>query len=93
MFYPGILPLISMFDALFRDGQTARRRLKVFYLVFGGWVLFCHTHSSPGLTLKNFQHLCLGTLPGMDISPSHWRVCLLSGCTKQRGRFQSVWRK
>ncbi|KAF8552269.1 OPT superfamily oligopeptide transporter [Imleria badia] len=43
MLYPGILPLISMFDAFFRNGQTARRRLKVFYLVFGAifiWELF-----------------------------------------------------
>ena len=34
MLYPGVLPLISMFDAFFRDGPTARRRLKVFYFVF-----------------------------------------------------------
>ncbi|KAF8557285.1 OPT superfamily oligopeptide transporter [Imleria badia] len=43
MFYPAVLPLISMFDALFRDGPTARRRLKVFYFVFVAifiWELF-----------------------------------------------------
>ncbi|KAI9570474.1 OPT oligopeptide transporter [Boletus coccyginus] len=43
MLYPGILPLISMFDAFFRDGSTARRKLKVFYFVFGAifiWELF-----------------------------------------------------
>lgn len=34
MLYPGILPLSSMLDAFFRDGPSARRRLKVFYLVF-----------------------------------------------------------
>ncbi|KAG1754615.1 OPT oligopeptide transporter protein-domain-containing protein [Suillus lakei] len=34
MLYPGVLPLLSMFDALYRDGIEARRRLKVFYFVF-----------------------------------------------------------
>ncbi|KIK91682.1 hypothetical protein PAXRUDRAFT_830625 [Paxillus rubicundulus Ve08.2h10] len=43
MLYPVILPLISMFDALFQDGAVARRKLKVFYMVFGAifiWELF-----------------------------------------------------
>lgn len=43
MLYPGVLPLISMFDALYRDGIEARRRLKVFYFVFTAiflWELF-----------------------------------------------------
>ncbi|KAN0076946.1 OPT oligopeptide transporter domain containing protein [Tylopilus felleus] len=43
MLYPGVLPLVSMLDAFFRDGPTARRRIKVFYLVFGVifiWELF-----------------------------------------------------
>jgi hypothetical protein len=34
MLYPGVLPLLSMFDAVYRDGIEARRRLKVFYFVF-----------------------------------------------------------
>ncbi|KAG6376474.1 OPT oligopeptide transporter protein-domain-containing protein [Boletus reticuloceps] len=43
MLYPSVLPLISMFDAFFRDGATARRKLKTFYIVFGVifiWELF-----------------------------------------------------
>ncbi|KIJ61351.1 hypothetical protein HYDPIDRAFT_116119 [Hydnomerulius pinastri MD-312] len=43
MLYPGVLPLISMFDALYEGGNAARRKLKVFYLVFGIifiWELF-----------------------------------------------------
>ncbi|KAF9246166.1 OPT oligopeptide transporter protein-domain-containing protein [Melanogaster broomeanus] len=43
MLYPGVLPLISMFDAFYRDGAVARRRLKVFYMVFGAifiWEIF-----------------------------------------------------
>ncbi|KAF8843576.1 OPT superfamily oligopeptide transporter [Paxillus ammoniavirescens] len=43
MLYPVILPLISMFDAFFQDGTAARRKLKVFYIVFGAifiWELF-----------------------------------------------------
>ncbi|KAG1772814.1 OPT oligopeptide transporter protein-domain-containing protein [Suillus occidentalis] len=34
MLYPSVLPLLSMFDAFYRDGIEARRRLKVFYFVF-----------------------------------------------------------
>ncbi|KAG2078169.1 OPT superfamily oligopeptide transporter [Suillus decipiens] len=43
MLYPGVLPLLSMFDAFYRDGIEARRRLKVFYVVFIAifvWELF-----------------------------------------------------
>ncbi|KAG9318820.1 OPT oligopeptide transporter protein-domain-containing protein [Chiua virens] len=43
MLYPSVLPLISMFDAFFRDGANNRRRLQVFYIVFGVifiWELF-----------------------------------------------------
>ncbi|KAG8217852.1 OPT oligopeptide transporter protein-domain-containing protein [Butyriboletus roseoflavus] len=43
MLYPSILPLMSMLDIFFRDGANTRRRLKVFYLVFGAifiWELF-----------------------------------------------------
>ncbi|KAF8447559.1 OPT oligopeptide transporter protein-domain-containing protein [Boletus edulis BED1] len=43
MLYPTVLPLISMFDAFFRDGATERRKLKAFYIVFGAifiWELF-----------------------------------------------------
>lgn len=43
MLYPGVLPLLSMFDALYRDGFEARRKLKVFYVVFTAifiWEIF-----------------------------------------------------
>ncbi|KAG2157265.1 OPT oligopeptide transporter protein-domain-containing protein [Suillus clintonianus] len=43
MLYPGVLPLLSMFDALYRDGSEARRKLKVFYVVFTAiflWEMF-----------------------------------------------------
>ncbi|KAG2157254.1 OPT oligopeptide transporter protein-domain-containing protein [Suillus clintonianus] len=43
MLYPGVLPLLSMFDALYRDGSEARRKLKVFYIVFTAiflWEIF-----------------------------------------------------
>ncbi|KIK99289.1 hypothetical protein PAXRUDRAFT_132372 [Paxillus rubicundulus Ve08.2h10] len=43
MLYPSVLPLLSMFDAFFQDGAAARRKLKVFYMVFGAifiWELF-----------------------------------------------------
>ncbi|KAH7927126.1 OPT superfamily oligopeptide transporter [Leucogyrophana mollusca] len=43
MLYPGVLPLLSMFDALYEGGNAARKKLKVFYIVFGFifiWELF-----------------------------------------------------
>ncbi|EIW82938.1 OPT oligopeptide transporter [Coniophora puteana RWD-64-598 SS2] len=43
MLYPGVLPLLSMFDALFEGGKAARKKLKVFYVVFAFifiWELF-----------------------------------------------------
>ncbi|OAX33026.1 OPT-domain-containing protein [Rhizopogon vinicolor AM-OR11-026] len=33
MLYPGVLPLLSMFDALYEGGVTARKKLRVFYVV------------------------------------------------------------
>ncbi|KIK49245.1 hypothetical protein CY34DRAFT_20247 [Suillus luteus UH-Slu-Lm8-n1] len=43
MLYPGVLPLLSMFDAFYRNGIEARQRLKVFYFVFTAifiWEIF-----------------------------------------------------
>lgn len=43
MLYPGVLPLLSMFDALYEGGMAARRKLRVFYMVFAAiffWELF-----------------------------------------------------
>lgn len=34
MLYPGVLPLISMFDALFRVGESAKKKLRLFYIAF-----------------------------------------------------------
>jgi hypothetical protein len=36
MLYPGILPLVSMFDALFKDAAAAQRKLKLFWMPFSG---------------------------------------------------------
>ncbi|KAG2150606.1 OPT oligopeptide transporter protein-domain-containing protein [Suillus clintonianus] len=43
MLYPGVLPLLSMFDALYEGGIAARKKLRVFYIVFSVifiWELF-----------------------------------------------------
>ncbi|KAG1807603.1 OPT oligopeptide transporter protein-domain-containing protein, partial [Suillus subaureus] len=43
MLYPGVLPLLSMFDALYEGGMAARKKLRVFYIVFAAiffWELF-----------------------------------------------------
>ncbi|KZP23288.1 OPT superfamily oligopeptide transporter [Athelia psychrophila] len=43
MLYPGVLPLVSMFDALFKDGTNATKKLRLFYIAFGCiflWELF-----------------------------------------------------
>ena len=34
MLYPGILPLVSMFDTLFKDVAAAQRKLKFFWITF-----------------------------------------------------------
>ena len=34
MLYPGILPLVSMFDTLFKDAAAAQRKLKIFWIAF-----------------------------------------------------------
>jgi OPT family small oligopeptide transporter len=43
MLYPGVLPLLTMFDALYEGGMAARKKLRVFYIVFTAifiWELF-----------------------------------------------------
>jgi len=34
MLYPGVLPLISMFDAFYKDGKVASKKLRLFYIAF-----------------------------------------------------------
>ncbi|KAF9466638.1 OPT oligopeptide transporter protein-domain-containing protein [Collybia nuda] len=34
MLYPGVLPLVSMFDALFKDTASAGKKLKLFWIAF-----------------------------------------------------------
>ncbi|KAF4613761.1 hypothetical protein D9613_007594 [Agrocybe pediades] len=43
MLYPGVLPLVSMFDALFKDASGAQKKLRLFWIAFGVifvWELF-----------------------------------------------------
>ncbi|KAG6865789.1 hypothetical protein C0991_011781 [Blastosporella zonata] len=35
MLYPGVLPLVSMFDMLFKDAASAKKKIRVFWIVFG----------------------------------------------------------
>ena len=49
MLYPNVLPLMSMLDAFFHDGVNARRRLKVFYIVFGAYVALLRARSDAHL--------------------------------------------
>lgn len=34
MLYPGVLPLVSMFDALYKDAAGAGKKLKLFWIAF-----------------------------------------------------------
>ena len=34
MLYPGILPLVTMLDAFFKDAAAAQRKLKLFWITF-----------------------------------------------------------
>ena len=45
MLYPGILPLSTMFDALFKDASASRRKLQVFWIAFF-WLVKSHTGMS-----------------------------------------------
>ncbi|KAF8959502.1 OPT oligopeptide transporter protein-domain-containing protein [Flammula alnicola] len=43
MLYPGVLPLVSMFDALFKDATAAKKKLRLFWIAFFAifiWELF-----------------------------------------------------
>ncbi|KJA26235.1 hypothetical protein HYPSUDRAFT_307929 [Hypholoma sublateritium FD-334 SS-4] len=43
MLYPGVLPLVSMFDAMFEDATAAKKRLRLFWFAFFAifvWELF-----------------------------------------------------
>ncbi|THH03265.1 hypothetical protein EW145_g6393 [Phellinidium pouzarii] len=43
MLYPGVLPLVSMFDALFNNDKSAKKKLRLFYIAFFAifvWELF-----------------------------------------------------
>ena len=77
-----------MFGAFFHDGVNARRRLKVFYLVFGAYVILLVLLI--GGLVQNHQDLYLGTLSRMDISPSHRLVDHLPCCTDQCNGLSSV---
>ena len=41
MLYPGVLPLTSMLDALFKDAAGAQRKLKLFWIAFF-WLVSRH---------------------------------------------------
>ncbi|KII92275.1 hypothetical protein PLICRDRAFT_50693 [Plicaturopsis crispa FD-325 SS-3] len=43
MLYPGVLPLVTMFDTFYKDGSQSARRLRLFYIAFFAifvWELF-----------------------------------------------------
>ena len=55
MLYPGILPLVTMFDALFKDAAASQRKLKVFWIAFF-WLVTCHLRGRRGeLDLPLFE--------------------------------------
>jgi len=39
MLYPMILPLVSMFDALFKDASGVQKKLRLFWIAFSWFVL------------------------------------------------------
>jgi hypothetical protein len=46
MLYPGVLPLVSMFDALYKDAAGARKKLKLFWIAFFACVPLIMTSKS-----------------------------------------------
>ena len=55
MLYPGVLPLVSMFDALFKDAASSQRKLKLFWVAFF-WLVTCH-FSARSLNLLLFEFM------------------------------------
>ena len=90
MLYPGILPLVSMFDTLFKDVAAAQRKLKLFWIAFFGLVTLAELNSL--LSLNLWQHLFLGDSPGVDV-PSSYRIFNFLHCKSWvSGLHANFWR-
>jgi hypothetical protein len=74
MLYPDILPLVTMFDALFKDVVASQRKLKVFWIGFI-WLVMCHFAEEN--RAYSSQHLFLGDASGVDLPSSHRIVSIL----------------
>jgi hypothetical protein len=89
MLYPDILPLVTMFDALFKDAVASQRKLKVFWIAFFWLVIW---HFAEENRTYSLQHLFLGDTSGVDVPSSH-RIFNILPCQSRVARLHaSLWR-
>jgi hypothetical protein len=72
MLYPGILPLVSMFDTLFKDAAAAQRKLKLFWVAFF-WLVAYNTSGTELTPLLTYDSIFF-----WEILPE-WMFPLLTG--------------
>jgi len=73
MLYPGVLPLVTMLDTLFKDAAASQRKLKVFWITFF-WLVAAHWHvTSPRRTGLTYDSIFF-----WEILPE-WMFPLLTG--------------
>ena len=83
MLYPGVLPLVTMFDALFKDAAASQRKLKVFWIAFF-WLVNSHT----GMSLtKHWTDLQINVLIEL-MTASFFGSYFRSGCSLFSQDFQ-----
>jgi hypothetical protein len=70
MLYPRVLPLVSMLEVLFKDASAAKKKFRLFWIAFFGYVDIAEIFLT--LLTQAEQDLYLGTLPRMDLPPFDW---------------------
>lgn len=68
MLYPGVLPLISMFDAFYKDGANNRKRLKLFWIAFFAIFVWEIVPEWIFPLLTGFSILCLASQNNADFT-------------------------
>ena len=93
MLYPGILPLVTMLDALFKDAAASQRKLKVFWIAFFWLVTVTSAEENwTYYSLNLRQHLFLGDFSRMDVPTSHRIVNILPCQSKLARLHPNLWR-
>lgn len=88
MLYPGVLPLVAMFDSLYKDAAGSSKKLRLFWIAFIVYLffLFCASIS------HDDQNIFMGNSPGVDV-PFAYGIFHLLPCEPSFSRFHpDLWR-